>query len=166
MDFDPRDYDSREEDRFNDREGSARAHDARDLGRGPGDSREEERWPERDRGGDPREAFTRDLNLPRGLEREIVRDRDRDARASNVASLAASRRSCCILRKGDRPTLRAPILRERWRASRLPSSRRRFAALTHASRSRFRGICRSVQWFVDVPQFRVVTRPRRSRING
>jgi hypothetical protein len=64
MEFDPRDYDSREEDRFNDREG---------LARGPGDAREEERWPERDRGDHPREAFTRDLNLPRGLERDRSR---------------------------------------------------------------------------------------------
>ena len=28
----------------------------------------------RDRDGDPRDAFTRDLDLPRGREREIVRD--------------------------------------------------------------------------------------------
>ena len=39
------------------------------------DPRDEERWPDRDR--DPRDAFTRDLNLSRGREREIVRDRDR-----------------------------------------------------------------------------------------
>ena len=108
MDFDPRDYDSRDEDRFSferhrgrgsssddyDRDddlrlpvGRSRDRDdeARDLGRGPGDSRQsnasghdprdEERWPDRDR--DPRDAFTRDLNLSRGREREIVRDRDR-----------------------------------------------------------------------------------------
>ena len=41
-------------------------------------SREDERWPERERSYDPRNVFTRDLNLPRGLEREIVRDRDRE----------------------------------------------------------------------------------------
>src|SRR6266540_2987249 len=105
MDFDPRDYDSRDEERFNTREDGGNGHDrldrddvslldvrsrdrdddARELGRGPGDSREsktgehgrepreEARWPERDheprdRMLDPREAFTRDLNLPRGLE--------------------------------------------------------------------------------------------------
>lgn len=65
---------------------------ARELGRGPGDSgaaehgrhpREDTRWPERERDGrerdfDPRDVVTRDINLPRGLEREIVRDRDRE----------------------------------------------------------------------------------------
>src|SRR5437867_191501 len=107
MDFDPRDYDSRDDDRFpsdrhhggkgnpydeRDRDDDLRppeSHnrdrdsDVRQLGRGPGDDwrqsksdthrqdpREDSRWPERDR--DPRETFTRDLNLPRGHEREIV----------------------------------------------------------------------------------------------
>lgn len=42
------------------------------------------------------------------------------------------------------PTLRPRILRERWRASRLPSFRRRFAALTRAMRSRILAIFRSV----------------------
>ena len=75
MDFDPRDY------------------DARDLGRGSGESRESNadahgqdprdnaRWPDReplDRTFNPREPFTRDLNLPRGLDRELVRDRDHE----------------------------------------------------------------------------------------
>jgi uncharacterized membrane protein YgcG len=55
MNFDPRDYDSRD---------GARSPD-RDL-------------ESRDRELDPREAFTRDVNLPRGMEREIVRHRDRE----------------------------------------------------------------------------------------
>ena len=112
MDFDPRDDDSRDEDRFaptrdrgsrGDLERDAergvepsrpvtlsrdRDDDARDLGRGPGDSREsdsgepgrdacdEARWPDRGRGHrtrdtDPREVFTRHRSLPRGLEREL-----------------------------------------------------------------------------------------------
>jgi hypothetical protein len=116
MDFDPRDYDSRDEERFNSRDKSShdfdhdddlrlpdarhrdRDDDARELGRGPGDSREsnhpdardDARWPERERHYDPREAFTRDLHLPRGLEREIVRDRDREytLRGSETRTLA------------------------------------------------------------------------------
>jgi hypothetical protein len=104
MDFDPRDYDTRDEERGNSRESSShdsdqalslpgdrgrdRYDDARELGRGPGDSRQSKhggqgsrddaRWPERERNNDPRQVFTRDLNLPRGREREIVRDRDRE----------------------------------------------------------------------------------------
>ena len=104
MDFDPRDDDSRDDQRFGPhgaRTSRGSSHDdrdwddwrqpegaPRDLGRGPGDDsrqsnldahghdpREDARWPERDR--DPRDAFTRGLSLPRGREREIVRDRDR-----------------------------------------------------------------------------------------
>ena len=117
MDFDPRDGDSRDEERFvpNRNRGSSDKHDpldrdddgrqpesrnrdddARQLGRGPGDdsrqsksdgqshhSRDDVRWAERDRDGrardiDPRDVFTRHVNLPRGVEREIVRYRDRD----------------------------------------------------------------------------------------
>src|SRR5688572_25050521 len=111
MDFDPRDYNSRDDDCLAfDRHRGGRGHSsderdrdddlslpdtpsrdrddaARELGRGPGDDsrpsnsdartqdpRDDARWSERDR--DPRDAFTRDLNLPRGREREIVRDRD------------------------------------------------------------------------------------------
>ncbi len=116
MDFDPRDYDSRDEERFNSRDNSShdldhddhlrlpddrgrdRDDDARGLGRGPGDSRQsnhddsrdDARWPERDRDNDPREVFTRGLNLPRGPEREIVRDRDREytLRGSETRTLA------------------------------------------------------------------------------
>jgi len=62
MDFDPRDFD-----------------DARD--------RTEDL---RDRDGDPRDVFTLNLDLPRGLEREIVRDRDREytLRGSESRTLA------------------------------------------------------------------------------
>src|SRR5262245_61866526 len=120
MDFDPRDYDSRDEDRFDtgskgtaqddlDRDHDLRLpedrhrdrdDDARDLGRGPGDSREsthqdprsrdDARWPGRERTYDPREPFTRGLNLPHGLEREVVRDRDREytLRGSETRTLA------------------------------------------------------------------------------
>jgi len=96
MHFDPRDYDSRDDLRLAETDSRDRDDGGRDLGRGPGDSRdrrrsrEDERWPERDRGYDPREAFTRDLNLPRGLEREIVRDRDREytMRGSETRTLA------------------------------------------------------------------------------
>jgi len=81
--------------------------DARTLGRGPGDSRQsnadehsrdprdDARWPDPDReppdrAFDPREPFTRDLNLPRGLEREVARGRDRECtlRGSETRTLA------------------------------------------------------------------------------
>lgn len=130
MDFDPRDYDSRDEDRAPTRDRGGRGgserdderddtlsrpagfsrdrdDEARDLGRGPGDSRESQsaergpdvrddaRWPERERDErtldtDAREVFTRHLNLPRGLERQLVRDRDREytLRGSESRTLA------------------------------------------------------------------------------
>jgi hypothetical protein len=129
FDFDPRDSDARDEERFNPRGGKGNSRDdldrdedlripetrsgdrsdddARTLGRGPGDSRQsndsergrdprdDARWPDRerdarDRAFDPREPFTRDLKLPRGLEREIVRDRDREytLRGSETRTLA------------------------------------------------------------------------------
>lgn len=112
MDFDPRDYDTRDDERSNsshdfnhdddlrlpDASDRDRDDDARELGRGPGDSREsnhddsreDTRWPERDRGNDPREVFTRGLNLPRGHERELIRDRDREytLRGSESRTLA------------------------------------------------------------------------------
>jgi hypothetical protein len=96
-DFDPRDFDSRErDDGVPDREDRWLV-----LGRGPSadiarhdslddetrdrdDNWREERDRERrerddERGGvDPRDVFMRDLDLPRGLEREFVHDRDRD----------------------------------------------------------------------------------------
>jgi hypothetical protein len=127
LDFDPRDYDSRDDerhgkgtsrdgsddrDRYDDwsqpevRSRDRDDNDDRTLGRGPGsdrqtsseqgsDRRADARWPERDRDHrerdvDPRDAFTRRLHLPRGLEREIVRDRDREytLRGSESRTLA------------------------------------------------------------------------------
>ena len=72
MDFDPRDLDDSRD----------RNEDSRD--------RDNERWPDRERGHDPRDVFTRDLDLPRGREREIVRDRDREytLRGSESRTLA------------------------------------------------------------------------------
>jgi hypothetical protein len=103
MDFDPRDLDSRDEDRF------APAPDRGDngpgLGRGGGASREsqedgsstrehvqarEHERDERPLDNDVRDVFARDLNLPRGADRELVRDRDRDytLRGSESRTLA------------------------------------------------------------------------------
>jgi hypothetical protein len=84
-----------------------RHHDAPGLGRGAGDSRESDssdpardapndaRWPERERenrtrDSDPRDVFTRHLDLPRGPDREHVRDRDRECtlRGSETRTLA------------------------------------------------------------------------------
>jgi hypothetical protein len=124
MDLDPRDFDSRDDERFNSRDTTSREFDldddlkrpddhnrdrdddARTLGRGPGDSRDsnsergfdprdDARWPERereafDRASDPRDIFTRHLDLPRGLERERVWDREREytLRGSESRTLA------------------------------------------------------------------------------
>ena len=105
MDFDPRHSDSRDEDRL------ALTRDCQDngptLGRGGGNSRDAHdddggrsardnaRAPERDRdepsrGNDPRDVFTRSVNLPRGVDRELVRDRDREytLRGSESRTLA------------------------------------------------------------------------------
>jgi hypothetical protein len=80
--------------------------DTRLLGRGGGsdrqsadepsrDARDDARWPERDREApgrprDPQDVFTRHVDLPRGPERERVRDRDRvyTLRGSESRSLA------------------------------------------------------------------------------
>src|SRR6185295_19092345 len=116
FDFDPRDYDSRDDDRHGvEREGSGRSDsrdrdddwsqpetrsrdrddDAGELGRGPGgdsrgsdsdehilDRQDDARGLERghdSRTLDPRDVFMRDLDLPRGPDRQIVRDaRDRE----------------------------------------------------------------------------------------
>jgi len=128
FDFDPRDCDSRDDERHGTNRGSRggsgdrdreddssqpeirprqREDDhARTLGRGPGgdrqhadehgrDRRDDARWPERERedrerNADPRDAFTRHVDLPRGREREIVRDRDREytLRGSESRTLA------------------------------------------------------------------------------
>jgi hypothetical protein len=176
MDFDPRDYDSRDEERFNSSDN--RAHDfdhdddlrlpddrgpdrddgARELGRGPGDSRQsnhgdqssrtDARWPERERNYDPREPFTRDLNLPRGREREIVRDRDREytLRGSETRTLATAGAFRVVSsrdlrdahdrtldpRSGDLRHLREQGLVE---TVRLPGSREHAVALTKEGRS-------------------------------
>lgn len=130
FDFDPRDYDSRDDERhgstpnrgnrsapddrdWNDdwrqpdfRPRDRDDEDARTLGRGPGNDRQtsdehgrdrhdDARWAERDRDHrerdrDARDTFTRHLHLPRGLERELVRDRDREytLRGSESRTLA------------------------------------------------------------------------------
>ena len=89
---DPRESSSKPRDRAD----SNRNNDDRALGRGPGanpratqvdkenrDRGRDARWLERDRdrgerSSDPRDVFMKDLNLPRGLERQIVRDRGRE----------------------------------------------------------------------------------------
>lgn len=98
---DPRDRDDpRDSERDRDRDDDdAGPH----IGRGPSShadkaepdssDRDDERWLERDRDSrdlDPRDIFTRDLDLPRGREREIVRDRDRECmlRGSESRTLA------------------------------------------------------------------------------
>lgn len=90
-DYDPRDQNARDrDDGIRDREedwlatgrrpSSATAHDDR-TGRDAGDRDRATRDREDERGSiDPREVFSRDLELPRGLERELVRDRDHDYR--------------------------------------------------------------------------------------
>jgi hypothetical protein len=87
LDFDPRDGDDH----------------TRDLGRGPGSSNRDSdenlrhrdaRWIEREddaRSRDPRDVFMRDLDLPRGREREIVhdaRDRAYRLRGSEIRTLS------------------------------------------------------------------------------
>jgi len=104
MNFDPRDYDSRDDEHWV----PSRGHDenAQTLGRGPSGDRQssdgyaasrhdDPRRPERDRDDrerniDARDTFTRNLHLPRGLDRERVRDRDREytLRGSEARTLA------------------------------------------------------------------------------
>jgi hypothetical protein len=172
MDFDPRDFDSRDDerrggvhddfDRDDDRgdvSSRDRDDDARSLGRGPADSRQSNndghdprdggRWPERgrDRGADPREPFTRHLDLPRGQEREVVRDRDRayTLRGSETRTLATvgafrvvssrdlrdHRDRPLSPRSGDLRHLRDQGLVE---TARVPGSREHAVALTKAGR--------------------------------
>jgi hypothetical protein len=116
MDFDPRDSDARDDERFTpDREldpvntehRTRDGNDAPSLGRGPGDSRPSSNAehsrdrsdrtlsPSRDREPpgrtfDARQTFTRDLHLPRGLDRELVRDRGHEysLRGSETRTLA------------------------------------------------------------------------------
>jgi hypothetical protein len=99
-DHDPRDGNGRDRERDD---------DTRGLGRGPGSSNRDDhdgdaryqydaRWPERERAGrereiDVRDVFTRHLNLPRGPEREIVRDRAREYTLRGVLRSRRPRRS-------------------------------------------------------------------------
>src|SRR5439155_23410800 len=89
-----------------DREGRKRDRDdgGPHLGRGPSSrgensetdprNRDDERWPERDRdprSRDPRDVFMRDLDLPRGRERESVhdpREREYTLRGSETRTLS------------------------------------------------------------------------------
>jgi hypothetical protein len=97
MDFDPRECDSRDEERFDPtrdrggRGGSGELH-SEESGR---DARDDTRMAERGRDermrdNDLRDVFTRHLNLPRGLDRELVRDRGREytLRGSESRTLA------------------------------------------------------------------------------
>ena len=130
MDFDPRDYDSRDDERHSEapsrggRSGSSDPDrddewsqpasrprdrdddDARSLGCGPGNDRQgsdghgpdrdhDPRWADRDRDDRERDrevpdAFSRHVHLPRGPERELVHDRDREytLRGSESRTLA------------------------------------------------------------------------------
>jgi hypothetical protein len=188
MDFDPRDCDSRDEERFNtrggkgggfqgdlDREDDLRPpdirsrdrddNDARTLGRGPGDSRQsngdergrdprdDARGRDRDREPpertfDPREPFSRNLNLPRGREREIVRDRDREytLRGSEARTLATVGAFRVVSSRDLRDHHSRPLdprsgdlrhLREQGliNTARVPGSREHAVALTKAGRS-------------------------------
>ena len=163
MDFDPRDSDSRDDERYesNQSRGSLgssddrdrddewsqphnrsreRDDDARTLGRGPGsDSRashadehsrdSDARWPERyrdhrQRDVDPRDVFIRYLRLPRGMDREIVRDRDRQytlrgSESRTLATVGAFRvvSSRDLLDHHDRPA--DPV----WRPAASPRAR-------------------------------------------
>jgi DNA-binding MarR family transcriptional regulator len=113
-DFDPRDVDSRErDDGIHDREdewltlvrgpGSAAVRDGSsedDVRDRDDDWREardrESRNRDDDRGIDPRDVFMRDLDLPRGPERELVHDRDRDytlngSESRTLSTVGASR---------------------------------------------------------------------------
>lgn len=90
--YDPRDQEALErDDGVQDRQA-----DRLELGRGPGsapvhDDQREREPRERDRGSiDPLDVFSRDLDLPRGLDRELVRDRDLDYRLSGSDTRALS----------------------------------------------------------------------------
>lgn len=137
--------------------------DARTLGRGPGNERQasgqhgrsaraDARWPEGDRDDrareqEPRDAFTRHLRLPRGPDREIVRDRDREYRlrgseSRTLATVGAFRVVSCAdvrdqhgrtadPRSGDLRHLRAEGLIE---TARVPGSRDLAIVLTRSGR--------------------------------
>ena len=166
--YDPRwDDDPRDDDRAEELERSRSRDDddTRSLGRGgggndrqnpndqPRDARDDARWPERDREAagrprDPHDVFTRHLDLPRGPERERVRDRDRvyTLRGSESRTLATvgafrvvSSRDLrdhdgrpANLRSGDLRHLREQGLIE---AAREPGYRDHALALTKAGHS-------------------------------
>lgn len=138
-------------------------HDAGpELGRGPSFKRAEssdrdprnrnnERWPERDR--DPRDVFMRDLNLPRGRDRESVydtRDREYTLRGSETRTLSTvgafrivSARDLCDHddrpadpRSGDLRHLREQVL---VRTERSPGRRDDVVALTDRGRHLLNG---------------------------
>jgi hypothetical protein len=111
LNFDPRDYDDARDNDESGRWNEGRSHghnddDARTLGRGPSSDRQtsgehghnrrdDARWAERgrddrQRGSDGRDVLTRHVSLPRGPDREIVRDRDREytLRGSESRTLA------------------------------------------------------------------------------
>ena len=129
MDFDPRDFDSRDDERRSDTPGRGgrgsssdrdrdddwsqpaarprdRDHDdARSLGRGPGNDRQgsdghgpdrdhDPRWDrdrdDRERDREAPDTFSRHVHLPRGPERKLVHDRDREytLRGSESRTLA------------------------------------------------------------------------------
>lgn len=129
MDFDPRDFDSRDEARLPDRDGEPL-----------------------DRATDSREPFMRDLDLPRGHEREIVRDRDREytLRGSETRTLAAIGAFRVVSsrdlrdqhdrpldpRSGDLRHLREQGLVE---IARVPGSREHAVALTKEGRALLEG---------------------------
>jgi len=159
VDFDPRDFDD-----LRDARRECGDDDARSLGRGPGSDREEAdergrapsddaRWDVRDRDGDgrdrePRDVFARHVDLPRGPERERVRDRAREyaLRGSESRTLArvgafrvVSSRDLrdhdggpADVRSGDLRHLRGQGLIE---TARVPGCRDYAVALTKAGRS-------------------------------
>ncbi len=94
FDCDPRDYDSRDDERHGSappNHGNRGSSDDRDRD----DDRRQPDFRPRDRDGrerdqEPRDAFARHVHLPRGLERELVRHRDREhtLRGSESRTLA------------------------------------------------------------------------------
>ncbi len=145
--------------------GRGNEEDSRQLSRGgggsdrqssdehPSDPREDARWPERDREAperprDRHDVFTRHVDLPRGLEREHVRDRDRvytlrGSESRSLATVGAFRvvssgglrdhdGSRANLRSGDLRHLREQGLIE---TARVPGYRDHAVALTKAGDS-------------------------------
>lgn len=155
MDFDPRERDSRDEERFDptrDRGGRGGSGELHSEERGR-DARDDTRMAERGRDermrdNDLRDVFTRHLNLPRGLDRELVRDRGREyklrgSESRTLATVGAFRvvSSRDLRDHNDRPAdprsgdlrhLRDQGLVE---TVRVPGSREHAVALTREGRS-------------------------------